>query len=344
MNILKAVSYLVFLGFCLLSIGEELPIHAVKDSATGRIFYTGRVSPSKDILRQAPSVEFLIGDVSYPKTLNRDFSKLSPIIDQGACGSCVYFAVTRSWLDTMILRGMPKIQTAPKYLMDCAARDWGCSGSFFTKVAAGLVAKGGSALEVDYPYSPRQAACKGSPTLHGKALAMRIIDNSAKSIIGALNDKRAVAVTIGAGGSFMNGGKNGTIFSGCSNVGTNHQVSVYDYDCESSVDAAGNCVFNANGNLPPGVGFWYMANSWGRGVHTNGVIKIKMTDSNGRKCNNITEEAGVVDVGDPLPPPGPKIFTMDSPAQSIKVTVPAEAKSDEAKAKATIQPFMDNLK
>lgn len=324
----------------------ELPKFAVSDSA-GRVFYTGRVAPPEH-LRQAPSLEYLVGDGVYPKTLNRDFSQLTDILDQSACGSCVYFAVTRTWLDTMILRGMPKILTAPKYLMDCAARDWGCSGSFFTKVAGGLVAKGGSALEIDYPYSPRQAACKGSPQLYGKAIAMRLIDNSAKSIIAALNDKRAVAVTIGAGGSFMNGGKNGSVFSACSNVGTNHQVSIYDYDCESAVDANGNCVFDpVTGNLPKGVGFWYMPNSWGKSFGTNGVIKIKMTDSSGRKCNNITEEAGIIDVGDPLPPPpppGPRVFTMDSGAQSIKVTLFPEAKSSVEKAKATVKPFLDNLK
>lgn len=335
---------LILLCFFSLFLMADNDLKKFEVSDGEHVYYTGRIAPPADRVEEIPSLKYLIEDASYPKTLNRDFSKLSPIIDQKACGSCVYFAVTRTWADTMILRGMPLVMTAPKYLMDCAARDWGCSGSFFTKVAGGLVSKGGSALEAEYPYRPQQGSCQGSPKLYGKALAMRLIDNSAKSIIAALNDKRAVAVTIGAGGAFMNGGKNGQVFSACSNVGTNHQVSLYDYDCESSVDENGKCVFNAQGNLPPGVGFWYLANSWGLSFGTSGVIKIRMTDSSGRKCNNLTEEAGVIDVGDPLPPPGPVSFDMDSPVMTLKVTLASESKVSVSEAKAVIQPFLDSLK
>lgn len=333
--------YLIFF-LCTLSfilMGEEP--HKLLDGE-GRAFYTGRISPPSDRLAEVPSLKYLIGEASYPKTLKRDISKLSEVLDQGSCGSCVYHGCSSAWMDTMILAGLPYLRIAPRYMMECAARDWGCSGSYAEKYWTGAVAKGGSALEKDYPYSPSQRACQGSPQLYGKILGFKIIDNSPKSSIAAMNDRKALAVTIGAGGSFMNY-KSG-VFSACSSVATNHQVEVYDYDCETAVDANGNCVFDANGKLPPGVGFWYMRNSWGTSWGDHGLIKIKMTDSRGNRCNNIMEEVSIVDVGVPIPPPGPVSFDMESPAMTLKVSMPSGAKVSADEAKAIIKPFLDSLK
>lgn len=344
----KLFLVIVSICSCVLLMGEELELvsrHQVK-TEDGRVFYTGRVTPPKSVLDVGPSLKYLMAAGPFPKTLNRDLSKLSEILDQGPCGSCVYHGCSSSWMDTMILKGMPYLRLSPKYMMDCAARDWGCEGSFAQKYWDGAVAKGGAALEKDYPYSPQQAhSCTGSPKLYGKILSYKIIDNSAKSSIAALNDRNALAVTIGAGGAFMNY-KSG-VFSACSSVPTNHQVEVVDYNCETAVDAAGNCVFDASGNLPKGVGYWVMRNSWGVSWGDKGWIKIKMTDSNGRKCNNIMEEVSVPDVGAPTPPPGPQVFDMESPAMSLKVTlacgtVVCKVSVDEAKA--IIQPFLDSLK
>jgi hypothetical protein len=340
---MKIVTLALWLLTSALLSAETLPKHAVR-SEDGHVYYTGRIAPPQGA-RGVPSNEFLVADSAYPKTLGRDISLLSEIMDQGNCGSCVYHGCGSTWMDTMILRGMPSLRYSPKWGMDCMSRDWGCGGSYAEKFWNGAVAKGGFALEKDYPYRPSQSACQGSPQLYGKALAFRIIDNSAKSIIGALNDKRAVAVTIGAGGSFMNGGKNGSVFSACSPVATNHQTEVVDYDCESAVDGAGNCVFDSQGKLPKGVGYWVMRNSWGRGWGTNGWMKIKITDSQGRKCNNIAEEASIVDVGDPIPPvpTEPVLFTLDSKNLSVRVTLSQKAKMPVPEVKSLVQRVMDSF-
>lgn len=334
------VVLLVFFSISVLA-AEALPLHAVKD-AQGKLYYTGRIPHPDGKSKLKPSQKYLIGAVSYPKTLNRDLSKLSQVLNQGSCGSCVYFGVTSTWLDTMILRGQPSIVTSPQYLMDCAERRHMCGGSLFEYVGPGLAKKGGAPLLSEYPYEASNQSCQGEPTLHGKALEAKLIDNSPKSIIGALNDARAVAVTIGAGGSFMNY-KSG-IFSSCSGVRTNHQVELVDYNCESAIDAQGNCVFDAEGKLPEGVGYWVMRNSWGTGWGDHGWIKIKITDSSGSRCNNIAEEAGIIEVGDPLPPPGPKVFAMESQAVTLKVTLSQDALATPTKAKQILQPFVDNLK
>lgn len=337
--------YLVFLlcvfSYICMSDPRPLEEHRLTDQH-GKVFYAGRVTPPFSAKKEAPSRKYLeLQDVAFPKTLNRDLSKLSPILDQGNCGSCVYHGCSSAWMDTMILKGMPFLRLAPKYMMECAARDWGCNGSYAEKYWTGAVAKGGAALEKDYPYSPSQGSCKGSPQLYGKILGFKIIDNSPKSYIAALNDRNAVAVTIGAGGQMMNY-KTG-VMSQCSNVATNHQTEVVDYDCETSVDAAGHCVFDANGKLPPGVGYLVMRNSWGSSWGDGGWMKIKMTDSSGNRCNNIMEEVSIVDVGVAPLPPGPQVFTMESPSMTLKVTL-TDSKVSTAEAQGIIQPFLDSMK
>lgn len=49
-----------------------------------------------------------------------------------------------------------------------------------------------------------------------------------------------------------------------------------------------------------------MRNSWDVTWGDNGFMTIKMTGTNGAKCNNIAAEAGILDTGvDPAPAPNP---------------------------------------
>lgn len=310
------------------------------------MFFTGRVKPPIGEL-QAASTEFLLRDGQYPKTLNRDVSKLSPNFNQAGCGSCVYAASNSCWMDTQILHGLPFFFTSPQYEMDCASREWMCGGSFFSKWATGMAAKGGAALLTEYPYNARNQSCQGQPKLYGKILEGRIIDNSHRSIIAALNDNRTIVTTIGAGGPFMNY-RSGT-FTQCQNVATNHEMEGIDYDCETSVDANGKCAFDANGMFPRGVGKIKLRQSWKLGNEwwgDGGFIWMKLTTPNGARCNNVAEEVGIIDVGSPIPPTPvvPQVFTMDGPSMVITVTLATGIVATVPEAKDVLQPFLDNLK
>lgn len=305
-------------------------------------FATGLIERPKTMQAPIPSKEFLLRDGAYPKYFHlKDKAVLSPIKNQKSCGSCVYFATTSVFEDTLRIRGVVPPELAPQYLMDCGSRRWMCNGSLFEIVAEDLVKKKGQATEASYPYRASNQSCKGASQLHGKIESFKLIDNSPKSVIAALNAGYAVAVTVGAGGAW--GSYRSGIFNACSRIGTNHQIAVVGYDCESAVDAQGNCKFDANGKLPSGVGIWYLRNSWGTGWGEEGWMRSKMTDSNGRLCNNVVEEAGILETGLSPEPPKPKVFVVPGKTISVKVTLSSENKLTTEQGKRIVKPFIDSL-
>ena len=300
---MRVVNVMLLLALlCGTVFGDEAPTFKASPKRRDFSQSLGRVAPSGDS-RAAVDASFLEADEKLPGALHlSQFAELAPVKDQGSCGSCVYFAVSATFEDTLRIRGQVLEKTAPQFLMDCAAREWMCSGSYFEKVAAGLVNKGGAAREADYPYKASNQSCKGTPQLFGQIKSMKLIDNSPKSIMSALNKRYAVATTIGAGGAFMN--YDSGVLNACQNVGTNHQVEIVGYDCETSKDANGFCVFDGEGKLPAGVGHWVIKNSWGKGWGDQGYVKFKITSSGGSRCFNVAEEAGILETGvEPGPPP-----------------------------------------
>lgn len=268
-----------------------------------KVYATGLVKPRDKKPVQADN-SFLIKEEKIPAKFHlKDKAELSPIFDQANCGSCVYNSVIKNLEDSYRLRGVVHPRLSRQFIMDCGA-EWSCSGSFFEKVAQGVLEQKGTALESAYPYKARDQRCQKPVDVIAPIQSWKIINNSPKSIMSALLAGYPVSVTVGAGGNYM--GYDSGIFNACSNVGTNHQVLIYGWDCESSVDADGNCKFDANGKLPNGVGFWHQPNSWGTGWGESGNMRIKMTNSSGRLCNNLGEEAGIIETGIPVPiPPEP---------------------------------------
>ncbi len=277
-----------------------------KYKAYSQSFHTGLVKPLSSLSKETSS-KFSSGMAAVPKVfLLSSFAPLAPVSNQGNCGSCVYFATISTFSDTMRAQGMVVPAMAHQELMDCYARDWRCSGSYFEKVATGLVKAGQLHAESDYPYRAANGTCKSNVLgeKYGKIESFTLIDPTPASIAGALQTRHAVAVTIGAGGAWMN--YSSGVFSACSSVGTNHQVEVVGIDCEASVDAAGNCAFDSKGKLPNGVGAYLIKNSWGINWGDQGYVWMKITDKSGRECNNVAEEAGILETGiNPEPPKPP---------------------------------------
>lgn len=289
------------------AVGAELTFQLADKQHT---YYLG-LKPELRAQRAASSPDFsLVADTPVPGKFHlRDLAakkgvQLTGIFDQGQCGSCVYNSVTKNAADTLILAGQGMPVLARQYVMDCLAREWRCDGSYFEKVAGGVVNSKGLAQEADYKYRAANQSCQGTPAkVFGKWTKYAIIDGTPKSIAAALVAGHPVSVTVAADGLWS--GYSGGIYNGCSSMATNHEILIYGYDCETSVDAQGNCVFNAKGYPVNGDGYAIPVNSWGRGWGVDGEMKSRWLSRSGAKCNNLAEEAGILYVESGPTPPNP---------------------------------------
>lgn len=301
------MKYILLLSLlCGLAHAEVVPKEAYTFKVIQRRteYFKGLVKPPADELVESDK-SFLKADVKVPKmfTLMTLFphldAALREIYNQANCGSCVYNSVGKNFRDSLLIRGIQAPILSRSQLMNCG-EPWQCDGSFFTHVAKGLVNIGGLVPEADYQYVPRTASCKStSAQKWGPIQSFKVIDNTPKSIASALLAGYPVSVTVGADNTWSSYG--GGTYNACTGAGTNHEVLVYGVDCESSVDAQGNCVFDGNGRLPNGVGLYLVPNSWGKSWGDNGMMWSKITSSSGRLCNNLAEEAGILETGLPVP-------------------------------------------
>jgi hypothetical protein len=170
---------------------------------------------------------------------------------------------------------------------------------------------GGLYDEAVYPYQAKSnLACKKpAGTVFGKGLSIKAVEinNSPKSMFNALLQGHPISITVGADDPWQLY-KSG-VYNYCTNTGVNHEVLLYGWDCETAVeviDGKEYCKFDSKGNLPPGVGVVYVPNSWGLKWGEEGIMRTKLTNKSGRLCNNIADEAVILDAGLPLPDAQPE--------------------------------------
>ncbi len=265
------------------------------------------------------------------------------ILNQGNCGSCVVFAVIGAFQDSMMLRKLQFPELSPQHLMNCGTGGQ-CNGSWGEVIASDLVKLQTLHAESDYPYTARSGKCQvKTAERYGKIASFKTIDGSPRSILAALHNGQVPAVGVAADSRFM-AYKSG-VYSGCGSLQTNHYVKIRAMSCGKAVDAEGNCVFDSNGNLPPGVGTFTVDNSWGTSWGNNGRIEMLITDKSGRRCNNIAggeENAQIFDIGIPLPPKGPTKFTINRQNVKLEVEVKETAPYSPDQMKQSIEKTLTN--
>jgi hypothetical protein len=199
----------------------------------------------------------------------RDSGGLTPVRNQGSCGSCWAFAAV-GIVESAVLRGLGESENlSEQWLVSCNPWDYGCDGGW-TGPAVGMMTLGGhsdpcghngAVLETDFPYAQWDKPCN-CPYPHeywmddwayvGSAYGTP----SVAQIKQAIYDHGPVAVAIYASDAMD--AYNGGIFNACEYGPVNHAVVICGWD-----DTQGSN------------GVWFVRNSWGSIWGEGGYMRIE---------------------------------------------------------------------
>jgi hypothetical protein len=97
-----------------------------------------------------------IEDFTLPKTWDwrtQHPNAVTPVKDQGQCGSCWAFSTTESVESMHILKGRPQVLLAPEQIVDCDTVDQGCNGGDLPTAFQYVTQAGGLDTSASYPYT-----------------------------------------------------------------------------------------------------------------------------------------------------------------------------------------------
>jgi len=199
----------------------------------------------------------------------RQHGYVTPVKNQGACGSCWAFSATGA-LEGQHFRQTGEVTMVPlseQNLVDCSG-NWGnngCNGGLMDQAFSYIKDNKGIDTETAYPYTARDGACKFSNASVGATDAgfVDIPSGDEEALKAAVATVGPIAVAIDAGHISFQLYKHGVYWSYfCSSTSLDHGVLVVGYGSENGKD------------------YWLVKNSWGESWGAGGYIKMARNMNN----------------------------------------------------------------
>ncbi|EEF46275.1 thiol protease aleurain-like [Ricinus communis] len=203
--------------------------------------------------------------VALPDTKDwREVGIVSPVKNQGHCGSCWTFSTTGA-LEAAYHQAFGKgISLSEQQLVDCAGafNNFGCHGGLPSQAFEYIKYNGGLETEEAYPYTGEDGACKFS----SENVGIQVLD-SVNITLGAEDELKeavglvrpvSVAFEVVSGFRFYKSGVYTSDTCGSTPMDVNHAVLAVGYGVED------------------GVPYWLVKNSWGENWGDHGYFKMEM--------------------------------------------------------------------
>jgi cysteine peptidase B len=219
----------------------------------------------------------------------RDKGAVTPVKDQGQCGSCWAFSATGSIEGQWFVAGHPLTSVSEQQLTSCDTLDHGCSGGLMDRAWQWIVQYNGGqiATEEDYPYvsgTGRVPACNKSTHPYGAILTgYSDLPKDEKGMGQWVSQNGPLSIAVDAT-TFQS--YKGGIVTNCISSRLNHGVLAVGYDETFSTP------------------YWIIKNSWGTRWGESGYIRVKK-GSNQCMLNQMPCTAKVGSGPGPTTKPGP---------------------------------------
>lgn len=216
---------------------------------------------------QKPSTNTHIFNENQPLQSTVDWRQkgaVTPVKNQGQCGSCWSFSATGSMEGAHYLSTNQLVSLSEQELVDCSSAegDQGCFGGLMDNAFKFVIQNGGIDTEKDYQYFARTGSCNTKKEKKHAATfsSYQDVTHNSETQLAHAVQQQPVSVAIEADQPSFQFYKSGIFDTTC---GTNLDHGVLAVGYGSQTDSTGNSM-----------NYWIVKNSWGASWGNNGYILL----------------------------------------------------------------------